>query len=66
MGVLAHTPRTFTKDEDINDTYFSLNPTGSNYYALDEWTTGQQVKLKTNPNSVHGRPLLEKGNQNHS
>jgi peptide/nickel transport system substrate-binding protein len=53
-------PKHLLKDEDINDTYFSLNPTGSNYYALDEWTTGQQVKLKTNPNSVHGRPLLEK------
>ena len=53
-------PKHLLKDEDINDTYFSLNPTGSNYYVLDEWTTGQQVKLKTNPNSVHGRPLLEK------
>lgn len=53
-------PEHLLKDEDINDTYFSLNPTGSNYYVLDEWTTGQQVKLKTNPNSVHGRPLLEK------
>ncbi|EDZ64153.1 extracellular solute-binding protein, family 5 [beta proteobacterium KB13] len=52
-------PEHLLKDEDINDTYFSLRPTGSNYYALDEWTTGQQVKLKTNPNSVHGRPLLE-------
>ena len=53
-------PQHLLRDENINDTYFSLNPTGSNYYALDEWTTGQQVKLKTNPNSVHGRPLLEK------
>jgi len=53
-------PEHLLKNENINDTYFSLNPTGSNYYALDEWTTGQQVKLKTNPNSVHGRPLLEK------
>ncbi|AKO64483.1 peptide-binding protein [Methylophilales bacterium MBRSG12] len=53
-------PEHLLKDENINDTYFSLNPTGSNYYALDEWTTGQQVKLKTNPNSIHGRPLLEK------
>ena len=53
-------PKHLLKDEDINDTYFSLNPTGSNYYVLDEWKTGQQVKLKTNPNSVHGRPLLEK------
>ncbi len=53
-------PEHLLKNENINDTYFSLNPTGSNYYALDEWTTGQQVKLKTNPNSIHGRPLLEK------
>ena len=53
-------PEHLLKNENINDTYFSLNPTGTNFYALDEWTTGQQVKLKTNPNSVHGRPLLEK------
>jgi peptide/nickel transport system substrate-binding protein len=53
-------PEHLLRGENINDTYFSLNPTGSNYYALDEWTTGQQVKLKTNPNSIHGRPLLEK------
>ena len=53
-------PEHLLKNENINDTYFSLNPTGTNFYALDEWTTGQQVKLKTNANSVHGRPLLEK------
>ena len=53
-------PEHLLKNENINDTYFSLNPTGTNFYALDEWTTGQQVKLKSNPNSVHGRPLLEK------
>lgn len=53
-------PEHLLKNENINDTYFSLNPTGTNFYALDGWTTGQQVKLKTNPNSVHGRPLLEK------
>ena len=53
-------PEHLLKNENINDTYFSLKPTGTNFYALDEWTTGQQVKLKTNPNSVHGRPLLEK------
>jgi peptide/nickel transport system substrate-binding protein len=53
-------PEHLLKNENINDTYFSLNPTGTNFYALDEWTTGQQVKLKTNPNSVHGQPLLEK------
>lgn len=53
-------PEHLLKNENINDTYFSLNPTGTNFYALDGWTTGQQVKLKSNPNSVHGRPLLEK------
>jgi peptide/nickel transport system substrate-binding protein len=53
-------PEHLLKNENINDTYFSLKPTGTNFYALDEWTTGQQVKLKTNKNSVHGRPLLEK------
>ena len=53
-------PKHLLKNEDINDTFFSLNPTGTNFYALDEWTTGQQVKLKTNLNSIHGRPLLEK------
>jgi peptide/nickel transport system substrate-binding protein len=52
-------PEHLLKNEDINNTYFSLNPVGSNYYALDSWVTGQQLKLKANPNAIHGKPLID-------
>ena len=52
-------PEHLLKNEDINNTYFSLNPVGSNYYSLDSWVTGQQLKLKGNPNAVHGKPLID-------
>ncbi len=52
-------PEHLLKNEDINNTYFSLNPVGSNYYTLDSWVTGQQLKLKANPNAIHGKPLID-------
>ena len=52
-------PEHLLKNEDINNTYFSLNPVGSNYYSLDSWVTGQQLKLKGNPNAVNGKPLID-------
>ena len=52
-------PEHLLKNEDINNTYFSLNPVGSNYYSLDSWVTGQQLKLKGNPNAVHGKQLID-------
>ena len=53
-------PRHILKDEDINNTFFSRRPTGSSYYKLDEWISGQQVTLKANDKSTLGVPLIEK------
>jgi len=53
-------PKHILKDEDINNTFFSRNPTGSSFYKLDEWISGQQVTLKANDKSVLGVPLINK------
>jgi len=53
-------PKHILKDEDINNTFFSRKPTGSSFYKLDEWISGQQVTLKANNKSVLGAPLIEK------
>jgi peptide/nickel transport system substrate-binding protein len=53
-------PKHILKDEDINNTFFSRKPTGSSYYKLDDWISGQQVSLKANEKSVLGSPLIEK------
>ena len=53
-------PKHILKDEDINNTFFSRKPTGSSYYKLDEWISGQQVTLKANEKSILGSPLIEK------
>jgi peptide/nickel transport system substrate-binding protein len=52
-------PKHILKDEDINNTFFSRKPTGSSFYKLDEWISGQQVTLKANNKSVLGAPLIE-------
>jgi len=53
-------PKHILRDEDINNTFFSRKPTGSSFYKLDEWISGQQVTLKANNKSVLGAPLIEK------
>ena len=52
-------PKHILKNEDINNTFFSQKPTGSSYYKLDEWISGQQLTLKANSNSVSGPPLIK-------
>jgi len=53
-------PKHILKDEDINNTFFSRNPTGSSYYKLDTWISGQQVTLKASKNSISGPPSIKK------
>ena len=52
-------PKHILKDEDINSTFFSRKPTGSSYYQLDKWISGQQVSLTTNKKSSQGAPQIE-------
>jgi len=51
-------PEHILKDEDINNTYFSRAPVGSNYYKLDNWISGQQITLKANKNSILGNAKI--------
>jgi len=53
-------PQHILKDEDINSTFFSRKPTGSNYYQLSKWISGQQVTLESNSNSILGIPKIKK------
>ena len=48
-------PKHLLRNEDINNTYFSRKPVGSNYYILDNWKSGQQVSLTRNPLSINGK-----------
>ena len=52
-------PKHILKNEDINNTFFSRNPTGSSYYQLDEWISGQQVSLVANDKSSQGLPYIK-------
>ncbi|MBT6393011.1 MAG: peptide-binding protein [Nitrosomonadales bacterium] len=51
-------PKHILENEDINNTFFSRNPTGSSYYQLDQWISGQQVTLKANSKSSQGPPNI--------
>ncbi len=47
-------PKHLLKGQDIHTTAFARNPVGSNYYKLDSWTHGENLKLSRNPSSVLG------------
>ena len=53
-------PKHILENEDINSTYFSRKPTGSNYYKLSDWVSGQQVNLIKSENGVLGKPYINK------
>ena len=48
-------PEHLLKNEDVNSTYFSRKPVGSNYYKLKNWKSGQQVSLTRNTLSINGK-----------
>ncbi len=52
-------PEHLLKNEDINNTYFSRKPIGSNYYMMNNWISGQQISLKSNPKSINGKPYID-------
>jgi peptide/nickel transport system substrate-binding protein len=51
-------PEHLLKNEDVNSTYFSRKPIGSNYYKLDDWKSGQHVSLTRNPLSINGKASI--------
>ncbi len=53
-------PKHILENEDINSTFFSREPIGSNYYKIGDWVSGQQVNLIKSENGVLGAAHIEK------
>ena len=53
-------PKHLLKGQDIHTTAFARNPVGSNYYKLDQWTHGENIRLSRNPSSVLGQANIDK------
>ena len=48
-------PKHLLEGKDLHTTAFARNPVGSNYYKLDSWVTGENLKLSRNANAVLGQ-----------
>jgi peptide/nickel transport system substrate-binding protein len=53
-------PKHLLEKQDIHTTTFARHPVGSNYYKLDSWTHGENLKLSRNPTSVMGQAKIDK------
>jgi len=53
-------PKHLLEGQDVHTTAFARKPIGSNYYQLDSWTHGENIKLSRNANSVLGEANIEK------
>jgi peptide/nickel transport system substrate-binding protein len=47
-------PKHLLQGQDLHTTAFARKPIGSSYYQLDNWNTGENIKLSRNPTSVLG------------
>ena len=52
-------PKHLLQGKDLHSTSFARNPVGSNYYKLDGWVTGENLKLSRNPSSVLGQANID-------
>ena len=52
-------PKHLLLGQDLHTTNFARNPVGSNYYKLDQWKHGENIKLSRNSNSVLGPANIE-------
>lgn len=52
-------PKHLLKGQDIHTTAFAQKPVGSNYYQLDQWRHGENIKLSRNPHAVLGQANIE-------
>ncbi|HAF01541.1 MAG TPA: peptide-binding protein [Methylophilaceae bacterium] len=48
-------PKHLLEGQDVHTTNFARQPVGSNYYQLDSWTHGENIRLSRNPSSVLGQ-----------
>jgi peptide/nickel transport system substrate-binding protein len=53
-------PKHLLEGQDLHTTTFARNPVGSNYYKLDSWAHGENLKLSRNPSSVLGQAKIDK------
>ncbi len=52
-------PKHLLQGHDLHTTAFARKPVGSNYYKLDSWTNGENIKLSRNPSSVLGQAKID-------
>jgi peptide/nickel transport system substrate-binding protein len=53
-------PKHLLEGKDLHTTAFARKPVGSNYYKLDSWTHGENIKLSRNTSSVLGPANIDK------
>lgn len=51
-------PKHLLQGQDLHTTAFVRKPVGSNYYQLDSWAHGENIKLSRNANSVLGQAKI--------
>lgn len=56
MGMI---PKHLLDGKDLNTDPFNRNPIGTGPFIFSEWTTGQKIVLKANPNYFEGKPEIE-------
>jgi len=52
-------PKHLLQGKDVHKTGFARKPIGSNYYKLDSWVTGENLKLSRNASSVLGQANID-------
>lgn len=52
-------PKHLLEGKDLHTTAFARSPVGSNYYKLDSWNHGENLKLSRNANSVLGPAQID-------
>ena len=52
-------PKHLLAGQDINNTAFARQPTGSHYYRLKEWKNGERIVLESNPLATLGEPRIK-------
>jgi peptide/nickel transport system substrate-binding protein len=58
-GVAIH-PRHLLEGEDVTASPLSRSPVGTGPYRFVEWTTGEKIELKANPEYFEGEPFIQR------
>jgi peptide/nickel transport system substrate-binding protein len=56
---LSQLPAHLLKGQDVRKSPLNRHPVGTGPYTLEEWTTGQRLVFKANPDYWEGRPYLD-------